>query len=137
MDSACSRHMTGDKSKFTHLELKDKGTVSFGDNSKAKIIGSGIIGSKLQIEDVSLVNGLKFNLLSVSQLCDKSMRVIFEPTHCEVQSLHDNHTLFMGSRNENVYLVDLDSLINSDVCLASMVDDSWLWHKRLGHIGMK
>ena len=65
------------------------------------------------------------------------MRVIFEPTHCEVQSLHDNHTFFIGSRNENVYLVDLDSLNNSDVCLASLVNDSWLWHRWLGHAGMK
>ena len=43
----------------------------------------------------------------------------------------------MGSRNENVDLVDLDSLNNSNVCLASLGDDSWLWHRRLGHAGMK
>ena len=52
------------------------------------------------------------------------MRVIFKPTNCEVQSLHDNHTLFMGNRNENVYMFDLDSLNNSDVCLASLDNDS-------------
>ena len=124
MDNTCSRHMTGDKSKFTHLELKDKGIVSFGDNSKAKIISSGIIGSRPSIKDVSLKKSLKFNLLSVSQLCDKNMRIIFEPTHCEDQRLYDNHTLFIDNRNENVYLVDLDSIDNSDVCLASLDDDS-------------
>ena len=77
MDSACSRYMTGDRSKFTLLELKDKGTVSFGDNSKAKIIGTGTIGSSPSIEEVYLVKGLKYNLLSVSQLSDKKLRVIF------------------------------------------------------------
>uniref|UniRef100_A0A2N9GY08 CCHC-type domain-containing protein n=1 Tax=Fagus sylvatica TaxID=28930 RepID=A0A2N9GY08_FAGSY len=39
LDSGCSRHMTGDKNKFTSLTLKDGGNVKFGDNSKGKIIG--------------------------------------------------------------------------------------------------
>ncbi|XP_055960389.1 uncharacterized protein LOC126682248 [Mercurialis annua] len=33
MDSACSRHMTGDKSKFTSVKLKGRGTISFKVNS--------------------------------------------------------------------------------------------------------
>jgi hypothetical protein len=44
LDSGCSRHMTGDKNKFTSLTLKDGGNVKFGDNSKGKIIGIGNIG---------------------------------------------------------------------------------------------
>ena len=107
MDSACSRHMTGDRTKFTQLKMQNRGTVSFGDDSKAKIVGLGTIGTNPSIEEVSLVSGLKFNLMSVSQLCDKNNRVIFEPTHCEVQSLHDNQTLFIGSRVENEYMVNL------------------------------
>uniref|UniRef100_A0A2N9FDB8 Retrovirus-related Pol polyprotein from transposon TNT 1-94-like beta-barrel domain-containing protein n=1 Tax=Fagus sylvatica TaxID=28930 RepID=A0A2N9FDB8_FAGSY len=44
LDSGCSRHITGDKNKFTSLALKDGGNVKFGDNSKGKIIGIGNIG---------------------------------------------------------------------------------------------
>ena len=77
MDSACSRYMTGDKSKFTQLKLKNKEFISFRDNSKGKIIGIKTVGANPSIEEVSLVKGLKFNLISVSQLCDKNMRVIF------------------------------------------------------------
>uniref|UniRef100_A0A2N9FGB8 CCHC-type domain-containing protein n=1 Tax=Fagus sylvatica TaxID=28930 RepID=A0A2N9FGB8_FAGSY len=47
LDSGCSRHMTGDKNKFTSLTLKDGGNVKFGDNSKGKIIGIGNIGKTI------------------------------------------------------------------------------------------
>ncbi|RVW18658.1 Copia protein [Vitis vinifera] len=55
LDSGCSRHMTGDESKFAFYKEKG-GYVTFGDNSKGRIIGQGNIGletsmGKLQIED--------------------------------------------------------------------------------------
>lgn len=89
------------------------------------------------IEDVSLVEGLKYNLLIVSQLCDKNRRVIFEPSHCIVQNMDDNETLFIAKRIENVYLVDLNDLQNkNEKCLVSIEDNCWLWHRRLGHASM-
>ncbi|RVW64941.1 hypothetical protein CK203_041842 [Vitis vinifera] len=53
LDSGCSRHMTGDKSKFAFLTKRKRGYVTFGDNSKGRIIGQGLETSmgKLQIED--------------------------------------------------------------------------------------
>ncbi|XP_057964405.1 uncharacterized protein LOC131155355 isoform X2 [Malania oleifera] len=39
LDSGCSRHMTGDKGKFTSIVPKDGGYVTFGDNAKGRIIG--------------------------------------------------------------------------------------------------
>ena len=73
MDSTCSKHMTGDEAKFVKLKRKDGGYVRFGDKSKAKIVGLGKVGSEPSIDDVSLVDGLKYNLISVSQLCDKGI----------------------------------------------------------------
>ena len=67
LDSGCSRHMSGDASLFTTLEWKDGGYVKFGDNSKVKIIATGTVGfPPTTIENVSLVRGLKHNLLSIS-----------------------------------------------------------------------
>ena len=68
--------MIGDKIKFVILTSKDGGHVTFGDNSKGKIVGISKIGneSSLIIEDVLLVEGLKHNLLSISQLCDKGFK---------------------------------------------------------------
>ena len=73
MDSGCSRHMTGDESKFSFLTKRNGGYVTFGDNIKGRIIGQGNIGNDTTslIESVLLVNGLKHNLLSISQLCDR------------------------------------------------------------------
>ena len=58
---------------------RNGGNISFGDNSKGKIIGIGNVGnvSSTLIENVYLVENLKHNLLSISQLCDKGYKVIF------------------------------------------------------------
>ena len=72
--------MTGDRSKLISFSKKNGGMVTFGDNKKGKIIGKGNIGndSSTLIENVHLVDGLKHDLLSISQLCDKGFRVIFD-----------------------------------------------------------
>jgi len=56
--------MTGDKSLLTSVTLKHGGYVTYGDNNKGKIIGSGEIEVKgsLIIQNVLLVEGLKHNL---------------------------------------------------------------------------
>ena len=64
MDSGCSRHMTGDRSLFLTLTMKEGGTMGFGGNQNGKIIGSGTIGnSSVSINNAWLVDGLKHNLL--------------------------------------------------------------------------
>jgi len=71
LDSGCLRHMIGDSSYFIKLVQMNDGKVSFGGNNKWRIIGCETvkIGS-LTIYNVSLVEGLNYNLLSISQLCD-------------------------------------------------------------------
>ena len=83
--------------------------MTFGDNSKGKIIGVESIGKNPSpiIENVIRVESLKHNLLSISQLCDKGNRVIFEKTHCTIENTKDNKALFVGHKHENVYMFDL------------------------------
>ena len=80
IDSGCSRHMSGDKSLFVEVKMKNHGYVTFGDNNKGKIIGIGKMGKEplLTIDNFYLVDGLQHNLLSVSQLCDMDYEVRFE-----------------------------------------------------------
>ena len=42
-------------------------------------------------------------------------------------------------RHENVYVIHIDEIVlNNESCLiANDVNDSWLWHRRLGHASMK
>ena len=75
LDSRCSRHMTGKANLFTHLEMKKVGKVTFGIRLQPLV---KLVRKTTYIEDVLLVDGLKHNLLNVSQLCDKGNRVTFE-----------------------------------------------------------
>ncbi|GKF48666.1 hypothetical protein Tco_0141917 [Tanacetum coccineum] len=88
LDSGCSRHMTGNKDFLTDYQDIDGGFVTFGGSARGgKIIGKGKIRTdKLHFEDVFFVNELKFNLFSVSQMCDKKNSVLFSETECLVLS---------------------------------------------------
>ncbi|KAK2398040.1 putative mitochondrial protein [Trifolium repens] len=135
LDSGCSRHMTGDKHMFQTLTLKEGGTVGFGGNQKGKITGTGTVGnSSLSIKDVWLVDGLKHNLLSISQFCDSGFVVKFNKDACTVIRESDESVVFRGLRKGNVYKINLSELSEQKiVCLLSLNDEKWVWHQRLGH----
>ena len=84
--------MIGDKNLFMELKAKSGGDVTFGDNSKCHIEGLCSIGnnSSTYIENVLLVSGIKHNLLSIIQLCDKGHKVIFESMCCQVINVKTN-----------------------------------------------
>ncbi|GKE32366.1 hypothetical protein Tco_1451688, partial [Tanacetum coccineum] len=87
-DSGCFRHMTGNKDFLTDYQDIDGGFVAFGGSARGgKITGKGKIRTdKLDFEDVFFVKELKFNLFSVSQMCDKKNSVLFTKTECLVLS---------------------------------------------------
>ena len=132
--------MTGDKSNFINLKYKDGGNVTFGDDAKGKVIGIGQVGMIPSpcINDVYLVNGLKHNLLSISQLCDNGHEVVFKEDMCIVKILKSNDNLFIAHRTNNVYTINFDDLHDQNVkCLSAFNETSWLWHIRLGHVNME
>ena len=95
VDSGCSRHMTGEKSNFLSLTATEGGSVAFGNGKSGTIVGIGKVGESLShsIDSVYLVDGLKHNLLSVSQLCDKDNLVVFSPSRCLVAVSYTHLTL--------------------------------------------
>ncbi|GJR57584.1 ribonuclease H-like domain-containing protein [Tanacetum coccineum] len=140
--------MTGNRSYFTDYEEIDGGFVAFGGNSKGrKITRKGKIKTgKLDFEDVYFVKELKFNLFSVSQMCDKKNSVLFTDTECVVLSpdfklTDESHVLLKVPRKDNIYSVDLKNVIPQGglTCLfaKSTPDESNLWHRRLGHVNFK
>jgi len=86
--------------------------VAFGNGKSGTIIGIGKIGESLShsIDYVYLVDGLKRNLLSVSQLCDKDNLVVFSPTLCLVVNMNTRDVLLRGKRHKNAYKVCISSL---------------------------
>nr|GEY67149.1 hypothetical protein [Tanacetum cinerariifolium] len=148
IDSGCSRHMTGNMSYLSDFKEINGGYVAFGGNLKGgKISGKGKIRTrKLDFDDVYFVKELKFNLFSISQMCDKKNIVLFTYTKCIVLSPEfkppdENQVLLRVPRENNMYNVDLKNIVSSGVltCLfvKSILDESNLWHKRLGHINFK
>jgi len=124
LDSGCSRHMTGDRSLFLTLTMKEGGTVGFGGNQTGKIIGSGTIDkSSISINNVWLVDGLRHNLLSISQFCDNGYDVLFVKSNCTVINKDDQSIVFKGKRRNNVYKINFSELTDQKVlCLLSMSD---------------
>nr|GFB76311.1 ribonuclease H-like domain-containing protein [Tanacetum cinerariifolium] len=88
IDSGCSRHMTGNKFYLSDFEELNGGYVAFAGNPKGgKITGKWKIKArKLDFDDVYFVKELKFNLFSVSQMCEKKNNVLFTDTECLVLS---------------------------------------------------
>nr|GEU70719.1 hypothetical protein [Tanacetum cinerariifolium] len=141
IDSGCLRHITGNMSYLSDFKEINSGYVSFGGNPKGgKISGKGKIKTgKLDFDDVYFVKELKFNLFSVSQMCDKKNNVLFTDTECLVLSPEfklpdENQVLLRVPRENNMYNVNLKNIVPSGdlICLfaKATLDQSNLWHRR-------
>ncbi|GJX93514.1 putative ribonuclease H-like domain-containing protein [Tanacetum coccineum] len=145
-DSGCSRHMTGNISYLSDYEPYDGGYVSFGYGG-GKITGKGTIKTgKLEFENVHFVKELKYNLFSVSQICDNKNCVLFTDSECIVLGRDfkledDRHVLLRTPRQQNMYVVDLKDIVphKNITCLIAkaFVNESMLWHRILGHLNFK
>ncbi|GJU44954.1 putative ribonuclease H-like domain-containing protein [Tanacetum coccineum] len=83
---------------------------------------------------------------SVSQMCDKKNSVLFTDTECVVLSLDfkltdESHVLLQVPRKDNMYSIDLKNVVPQEglTCLfaKATLDESNLWHRRLGHVNFK
>ncbi|GJU30250.1 retrovirus-related pol polyprotein from transposon TNT 1-94 [Tanacetum coccineum] len=118
LDSGCSKHMTGDRSQLTNFVNKFLGTVKFGNDHVAKILGYGDyqIGN-VTISRVYYVEGLGHNLFSVGQFCDSNLEVSFRQHTCFICNL-EGVDLLIGSRGNNLYTLSLrDMMASSPICL--------------------
>ncbi|GKA61923.1 ribonuclease H-like domain-containing protein [Tanacetum coccineum] len=128
----------------TDNEEIDGGFIAFGGSTKrGKITRKGKIRTgKLDIEDVYFVKELKFNLFSVSQMCNKKNSVLFTDNECVVLSpdfklTDESYVLLKVPRKDNMYNIDLKNVVPQGglTCFfaKATLDESNLWHRRLGH----
>ncbi|GJV83971.1 retrovirus-related pol polyprotein from transposon TNT 1-94 [Tanacetum coccineum] len=128
VDSGCSRHMTGNMFYLSDFKEFDGGYVTFGGGAKGgKITGKG-------------------TLKTVFHRCDKKKSVLFTDTACFVLSpdfklLDESQVLFKVPRKNNMYSVDMKNIVPKEslTCLVAKatLDESMLWHRRLGHVNFK
>nr|GEX96605.1 integrase, catalytic region, zinc finger, CCHC-type, peptidase aspartic, catalytic [Tanacetum cinerariifolium] len=129
--------MTRDRSQLTNFVNKFLGTIKFGNDHVAKIMGYGDykIGN-VTISRVYFIKGLGHNLFSVGQFCDSDLEVAFCEHTCFIRNL-EGVDLLTESRGSNLYTLSLgDMMVTSTICLlykASKIK-SWLWHRRLCHL---
>ncbi|GJY75448.1 retrovirus-related pol polyprotein from transposon TNT 1-94 [Tanacetum coccineum] len=137
--NGCSRSMTGVKS-YLHKYVEQPGPkVVFGDNSSCITEGYGSINCRgIIFTKVTFVNGLNYNLICISQLCDAKYIVQFDDKQGIIFNANKEIVLIAPRRND-VYVLDMSSLTPNGVCFFAKASESinWLWHKRLSHINFK
>jgi hypothetical protein len=101
--------MTGDGYMFLTLRKERYGSVSFGNDDLARIIGKGTvkIGNKnTKEENVLLVEDMKHNLLSVSQMCDQGHKIMFYSKNSEIRKTGSGKLVATTARtSNNIYVL--------------------------------
>ncbi|GJX34821.1 retrovirus-related pol polyprotein from transposon TNT 1-94 [Tanacetum coccineum] len=109
-DSGCSKHMTGNRKLFSSYKAYNGGNVIFGSNLRGNIIGKG-------------------------QICDNKCRVTFSEHDSEITK--DGKVIGRGIRKKGLYVMKLGNKPEDKICLATIDENSTLWHRRLGHANMR
>nr|GFA23935.1 integrase, catalytic region, zinc finger, CCHC-type, peptidase aspartic, catalytic [Tanacetum cinerariifolium] len=137
IDSGSSKHMTGNLKLLINFVEKFLGTVKFGNDQIAPILGYGdLVQGAVMIKRVYYVEGLNHNLFSVGQFCDADLEVAFRKSTCYIRDLKGND-LLTSSRETNLYSITLqDSTCPNLICLMAKATSSqaWLWHRRLSYL---
>ncbi|GJU06949.1 hypothetical protein Tco_1123379 [Tanacetum coccineum] len=126
--AGCQRHMSGNIAHLSDFKEFDGGYVTFGGGANGgRITGKGTIKTNnLDFEDVYFVKELKFNLFSVSQMCDKKNYVLFTDSECLVLSPNfkmpdESQILLKIPRQNNMYSFDMKNIVPKDglTCLVA------------------
>ena len=141
LDSGCSRHMTRDRALLSNVVEKAGPVVTFSDDNKGFTTGYGNLEiGNVTIENISLVEGLKHNLLSISQFCDKGFDVSFRKERCLISNKKDEKLALQGVRKGNLFVANLDSASKGEMSYfysKASEEGSWLWHKKLSYLNLE
>nr|GFB31610.1 retrovirus-related Pol polyprotein from transposon TNT 1-94 [Tanacetum cinerariifolium] len=137
VNSGCSKHRTGNLKVLINFVWKFMGTVRFGNDHFAAILGFGdLLWGNILITMVYFIEGLGHNLFSVGQFCDSNIEVAFRRNACFVRNL-EGVDLLKGDRSTNLYTINLHEMASaSPICLMARASStkSWLWHQCLSHL---
>nr|GEX56608.1 integrase, catalytic region, zinc finger, CCHC-type, peptidase aspartic, catalytic [Tanacetum cinerariifolium] len=105
VDSGCSKHMTRNLKLLINFVENFLGTVKFGNDQIAPILGYGdLVQGDVMIKRVYYVEGLNHNLFSVGQFCDADLEVAFRKSTCYIRDLKGNDLLIAGSKDRPLML---------------------------------
>nr|GFA74037.1 retrovirus-related Pol polyprotein from transposon TNT 1-94 [Tanacetum cinerariifolium] len=129
--------MTGNLKLLINFVWKFMGTVCFGNDHVAAILGFGDLQCEnILITRVYFVEGLGHNFFSVGQFYDSDLEVAFRRNACFVRNL-EGVNLLKGDRSTKLYTINLHEMASaSPICLMARATStkSWLWHQCLSHL---
>ncbi|GKC38994.1 hypothetical protein Tco_1051378 [Tanacetum coccineum] len=125
VDSGCSKHMTGNLKLLSNFVEKVLGTVKFGNDQIAPILGyRDLVQGTITIKRVYYVEGLNHNLFSVGQFCDADLEVTFRKSTCYIRDLKGND-LLTGFHGTYLYSITLqDTSTPNPICLMAKATSS-------------
>jgi hypothetical protein len=133
--------MVGRKDWLFNFDDSFKEMVKLGDNSKMPVKGRGSlklhIGGMVQvINEVYYLPGLKNNLLSIGQLQQKNLTIVFSNDLCKVY--HENRGLIMSTQMSVNRMYIVHASVLTPMCMkVTKLSQSQLWHHRYGHLNYK
>ncbi|EOY09431.1 Uncharacterized protein TCM_024849 [Theobroma cacao] len=136
LNSACSHHLTGNKSLFTTLDTSFKSKVKIGDGNYLDILGIGTVNvdtvsRSKTIISVHYVPSANHNLLSVGQLGKEHYALLFKDEVCIVIYPNGDELCTVAMKN-NCYPLNLASIAH--MALYNELDMSEIWHRKFGHV---
>nr|GEY38822.1 retrovirus-related Pol polyprotein from transposon TNT 1-94 [Tanacetum cinerariifolium] len=137
VDSRCTKHMTGNLKLLCNFVETNLGTVHFGNDQFAPILGyRDLVQGNVTINKVYYVEGLNHNLFLVGQFYDANLEVTFKKSTCFVRNLQGND-LLTGNHGSDLYTISIQESTSSTLlCLMAKATPTpaWLWHRRLSHL---
>ena len=148
VDSGCSNHMCGERSMFSSLDTTFTHNVKLGNNHKLMVSGKGVVkitlnGVSYVVNDVYYVPELKNNLLSVGQLQEKELDVLFKGGERRTCSIYHPSRgkiaeSVMSANRMFVLLGETSDKAREEGCLqVEVANKEELWHHRYGHLSYK
>ncbi|GAU36545.1 hypothetical protein TSUD_277510 [Trifolium subterraneum] len=138
---SCSNHMVGNKDWLYDFDESYRDSVKLGDDSKMQVMGKGNVKLSINgrihvITSVYYIPGLKTNLLSIGQIQQKNVTIVFKSDTCK--AYHDDKGLLFATHMSANKMYVIKALVVIPKCLqASKEDTSQLWHMRYGHLSIK
>ncbi|KAK2427210.1 putative mitochondrial protein [Trifolium repens] len=141
LDSGCSNHMIGSKDCLFDFDETFRESVKLGNDSKMAVMGKGNVKLNVKgrihvITDVYYLPGLRNNLLSIGQLQQKGLTIVFRNNMCQL--FHDEKGLILNTEMtaNRMYIVTA-SVIMPKCLQVSKIDEARLWHQRYAHLSFK
>ena len=148
VDSACTSHMTFDRSAFVSYHPLNDASVEMGTKAQTRVAGRGNVlvmlsvngrREKCLLQDVLHVPEFEYSLLSVSALDVKGVETLFNMGRCEMS--RNGMVVATGTLRGSLYLLDLafptgetGSQKKSNTVHVANVTSLALWHQRLAHV---